>query len=180
MWLATTSRTLQVPRNYFSKRLAGFIIPKSSNPYYNFQIHSLYGCKGHIISCPLLPLHTKGGFVGALTIEVHFNRDGGHHTTGYALVVFGYPPSLTTPLVKVFGETIDENDKDSHIKLDFDKDPLGYGVQRFVDLEKNDFHHLMPNHSTFNWGHFSILVSYETVLHKGMVFTELDTSIICP
>jgi hypothetical protein len=173
MWLATTSRTLKVPRNYFSKRLAGFIIPKSSNPYYNFQIHSLYGShdsiKGHVLLCPLLPLNTKGGLVGAVTLDYEFYQEYRRYRPS-AIVVFGFPPSLTKPAAKAFGEIIDENDKDSHKKLEFDKDPLGYGAQRFVEL-------MDPDTPDPNPGDNRIRLECKTVVHTGMVFTQLKIAI---
>jgi len=170
MWLATTSRTLQVPRNYFSKRLAGFIIPKSRSSFYNFQIHSLYGShdsiQGHVLLCPILPLNTKGGLVGTVTMDYELEQAYRRYRVS-AIVVFGFPPSLTEPVAKAFGEIIDENDKDSHKKLEFDKDPLGYGAQRFVEL-------MDPDTPDPNPGDNRIRLECKTVVHTGMVFTQLN------
>ena len=55
------------------------------------------------MECPLLPLNTNGGYVGAATIEVQIRRRGRSPNTGYALVVFGFPPSLNKPFAGVFG-----------------------------------------------------------------------------
>jgi hypothetical protein len=180
MWLATTSRTLQVPQDYFSKRLGGFLIPAPKHIASGVhQIHSLYGSRvsseGHIISCPLLPLNTNGGFVGAVTIKFQslYGRRSLYPYIGYALVVFGFPPSLKKPFAKVLGDCVDENDEESHRYYHF-RDPLDYGMQRYVELEKGHPHDNMQHYSC---EYFRVNVACCAVLHTGMVFTELDISI---
>jgi hypothetical protein len=180
MWLATTSRTLQIPRNYFSKRLRGFLVPEPKVPYNGvFKIHSLYesqtSIRGNVLPCPLLPLNTKGGFVGAATIEVQIPGRGPSHHIGYAaLVVFGFPPSLTKPFSNIFGYCVEQGDRNSDRKHDFDSDLLGHGLQRYAELEHGGFRN---ENSSYYSSYFAIHLSRCTVLYEGMVFTQLGFSI---
>jgi hypothetical protein len=186
MWLATTPRTLQVPFDYFSKRLGGYLIPKPSHSHsinLQTQIDSLYdshvSSKGHILPCPLLPLNTNGGFVGAVTIGVAMNAiPEGVSRTGYALIAFGFPPSLAGPFLEVFGDIVDENYNDSHRNLEFYEDPLGYGLQRFVELENDGSHKPNARLSRYPWGYFKIDVLCEPVFHTGMVFMQLNIRVL--
>lgn len=95
LWFAT-SQTIQVPPDYFSKRLRGFLIPAPSGPVECLKIHSLYHSRVSgdmdLVLCPLLPLCNLGGLVGVATFKVH-NDD--------AAIIFGYPPGLMKPFAKV-------------------------------------------------------------------------------
>ncbi len=167
----------QVPVDYFSKRLGGYLISKSRH-YYTIrshaQIHSLNGShfssKGHILTCPLLPRYTKGGFVGAVTMEVEI-RDS--HVIEYAFIVFGFPPSLTKPFAHILRESAEGGDRNSNKKHDFDSDPLRYSLQRYAKLEQAGFQN---GNSGFTSRFLNILSSLNAVLYAGNVFTQLDIS----
>ena len=179
MWLATTSRTLQIPRSYFSKRVGGFFIPTPERAYdESFGFYSLYGSsassEGYIMSCPLLPLKNHGGFVGVVTIEVDIPHRGGY--TGYGLVVFGFPPSLKKPFAGASVEFVKHGDRNSQPMDDFVRDPLGYGLRKWVEWEHGGFNKLYQSCS-YDWYRYRISTGVDAVFHTGMVFTQLNIEI---
>jgi hypothetical protein len=165
LWFAT-SRTVQVPPDYFSKRLGGFLIPtpKGSDYYGSFKIHSLYGThvsgEVDLVSCPLLPLDTLGGLVGVVTVKVWVNE---FNYEGDVAIIFGYPPSLTKPFAKV----VEYFDHEA---------PLKHDLQRFAPFEPDndddddDDDDLLAYRNQM----FAISLSLGTVLHRDMIFTQLD------
>jgi hypothetical protein len=164
-----TTRTIQVPHDYFSKRLAGFLIPTpkdSSFPgseYSSFEIHSLYGThvsgEANLVFCPLLPLDTSGGLVGLVTVKGCVHKSNLEEDLG---IIFGYPPGLTKPFARA-------------IPYFNPKAPLQFDFQSFVTsvLDKED-NGGDDNPLVFNNGTFAISVSLRTVLHRDMIFTQLD------
>jgi hypothetical protein len=97
------------------------------------------------------------------------------HHKEYALVVFGFPPRLAKPFGSIFGDSVDGSDRNSHRKHDFGSDALDYGLQRYAELEQDGFRN--PE-SSFYSRYFNIYFSLNTVLYAGMVFTELNISIV--
>jgi hypothetical protein len=179
LWLATISRKIQLPCSYFSKRLGGFLVPppsrRGSGPLASFKIHSLYGShvsdKADVLTCPLLPLLRSGGLVGVVTIKIPANIYE-ERPEGNAAVVFGYPPSLMRPFVKVI----------SHWKPEA---PLDYNFQRLVeggdnydDKEKDDNEPLeldgLSSSFDYKCEQFALKFSLSTVLHEDVIFTQLD------
>jgi len=158
LWLTTRSRMIQVPRDHFSKRLGGFLIPTPDAPdTILFKIHSVYGRhvsgKMDVISCPLLPLSTSGGLVGMVTVTNVMAVET-------AAIIFGYPPSSTKRAVKFITYC---NDKTNH------KEPLDDALRRFVEADDHDDQDY-ENHDFELWG---INLSICTVFHEDMIFTEL-------
>jgi hypothetical protein len=171
LWFAPSQR-MQVPRDYFSKRLGGFLIPTGIGwEYGTFQIHSLYGShvsgKMDVVSCPLLPLTTSGGLVGMLTVN-YAVEVGDVNYENHAAIIFGYPPSLSKPVAKAVGDWNVEGNKEA---------PLKYALRKFIELD-DDAEDTDDEDSdgalAYKCELFAISLSLGTVLHEGMIFTQLD------
>jgi hypothetical protein len=177
LWLAT--ETIQVPRDYFSKRLGGFLIPRGvTRGDGSFQVLSVYGTRdsgeASLVSCPLLPLATLGGLVGVVTIKYRVMApDENEYEDNYA-VMFGYPQSLKKPFARVVYDLDDEpplqRDLQRYALSDFDDDNDGYSEVEDCnsDDESCDSGHALQNSTS------AISLSLSTVWHKGMIFTQLD------
>ena len=163
LWLVT-SRTIQVPHNYFSILLGGFLIPPLENwAKADIKIHSLYGTHANdhvdLSPCPLLPLHTLGGLVGVVTVKYSKVANVYHEAT--AKIVFGYPPDLRQPIARIVGDCND------------DEAPLETDLRAYWGLEV-DSHPKQLIRGIYHDSLFTILISLGTVFHKGMIFTRLD------
>ena len=161
LWLAATEK-IQVPRDHFSKRLGGFLIPRRGplrRHDSSFEVLSPYSTSdnsnGILVTCPLLPLATLGGLVGVVTFEYQHRKLGkrkdGKKYWSFT-VIFGYPQSLKGPFAKVVHDI-------------YDKEPLlQRGFQRYALSDNSDSIELTT--SAFE-------LSFCTVWHDGMIFTEL-------
>lgn len=166
LWFVAT-RTVQMPRRYFSNRLGGFIIPRNESWRHgsSFEIHSMYGThatESNIVPCPLLPLDALGGLVGVVVVSVpvRVTRTWYENRVG---VVFGYPPGLRQPFAKVVGSSFDH------------EQPLKHDLQKYAPFnaridgsDDDDDPHYYYNRL------FAIHTSLSTVLYKGMACTILD------
>lgn len=178
LWLATTE-TIQVPRDYFSKRLGGFLIPKrTTGEEGSREILSLYGSsdigEAILVFCPLLPLTTLGGLVGVVTIKYEVvGPDDNEYENSYA-VTFGYPQSLKKPFARA------EYDHDGEPPLQRDLQ-----IYALSDLDDNCYgDHEVEACNSDNESYYSgpalqnlisgLSFSLHTVWHKGMIFTQLD------
>jgi hypothetical protein len=169
LWFMT-SRVVQVPRDYFSKRLSGFLIPpQKSWVDGDIKIHSLYGTRVSddvdLLPCPLLPLDTLGGLVGVVTVNYSVNvRDVDYY--GGAKIIFGYPPGLKKPFARVLGsyyyddEALLEDDLQEYVELELNNDN--------GDNDDDDAGYVYRSQL------FAISLSLGTVFHKDMIFTQLD------
>jgi hypothetical protein len=166
LWFPST-RTIQLPRNYFSNRLSGFVIPRNESWKHgaSVQIHYLYSdrvSEPNIVSCPLLPLQARGGLVGVVVVKVPVSVDGTCYKNDVG-VVFGYPPGLRKPFAKVVGSSYDH------------EQPLNHDLQKHApfDARAGDAVDVDDPHY-YNNRLFAIHASLSAVLYKGMACTVLD------
>jgi hypothetical protein len=166
LWFPAT-RTIRMPRYYFSNRLSGFIIPRNESWKHgaSVEIHSLYSDhvgESNIISCPLLPLEARGGLVGVVVVNVPVSVDE-IWFENYVGVVFGYPPGLRKPFAKVVGSSFDH------------EEPLNYDLQKHAPFDARiDDAIDLDDPQYYNNRLFAIHASLSAVLYKEMACTVLD------
>ena len=173
MWFAT-SRVIQVPRDYFSKRLGGFLIPRRRTwSDGDMKIHSRYGTRVSdgvsILSCPLLPLDTLGGLVGVVMVSYSTNVGDVVHS-GSAKIVFGYPPSIKKPFARVLGNYSDD---ESPLEHDLQEEYEEFQLDNDDDGNDDDDDDEEGGH-TYRCQLFAVRLSLGTVFYKDNIFTQLN------
>ena len=171
LWFST-SRAIQVPRDYFSKRLGGFLVPRRETwRDSKIEVLSRYGsCVSDgvsILPCPLLPLDTLGGLVGVVMVY-YLTNVGDVVYSGSAKIVFGYPPSIKRPFARALGNYPDD---ESPLEHDLQEEYEEFELDNDDDDDNDDN---VDGGLTYRCEIFAVRLSLGTVFYKDKIFTQLN------